>query len=255
MSWIRKEWLELTRQYKILIMFFSFTFFAILDPLMIKLLPHILGSELEAQGIDLSLLFSAEASAGVQGFMGNVFQIIPIILAFALSGYFSNELNRQTLLIPLTKGINLTKVFLSKYVVLTVSLVVVHLLAGSINFLYSNMIFSDARLTLDIFLLNHFYSALVLIHFVSIFLLIDVWVQKNFVSSLMTLGYFFALSASIGLLRSAARFSPFYLVKEASSLAQSFSPEAFSATLSALIISGIAIWFSLVKIKKMKLTP
>lgn len=254
MIWIKKEWLELTRQYKLLIIGFAFTFFAILEPLMIKLLPHILGSELEAQGIDISLLASQEASAGVMGFMGDVFQIIPIVLAFAFSGYFSKEISRQTLIIPLTKGRTLTEIFLSKYVLLTSSVLIVHFISGLVNFFYSNILFPQFPLSANVFLLNHFYSALILVHFTTILLVVDVWVKKSFASSLITLGYFFIMSAVLGFFRDFAKLSPLYLTREVGLLSSQVTKDASIAIVSVVFLSALAVIIGLIKVRKMNLT-
>lgn len=255
MIWIKKEWLELSRQYKLLMIGFAFMFFAILEPLMIKLLPYLLGSELSAQGIDVSLLVSAEAAAGVTGFMGDVFQIIPIVLAFAFSGYFSKEITRQTLIMPLTKGRTLTEVFLSKYVVLTLSILVAHFAAGMVNYTYSNILFPEVPLSFKAFLLNHFYCALVITHFITMLLAIDVWIKRSFASSLAALGYFFVMGAMVGLLRDFAKFSPLFLSREAALLNEAMTKDAALAILSVFSISVLVLLISMAKIRTMKLTP
>lgn len=255
MTWVKKEWLELSRQYKFLAIAFAFVFFAIFEPLMIKLLPFLLGGELKAQGIDISLLVSAEASAGIQGFIGDVYQIIPIVLAFAFGNYFSKEITKQTVIIPLTKGGSLINVFLSKILVLVVAVIGTHFLAGTINFMYSNVIFSESPVAFSTFILNHFYSALVLMHFISMLMLVDVWISKGFVSSLVTLGYFFILFAAVGFMGDLGKFTPLYLTKEASMFSSEMTATVPIAIASTVLWSILAITLSLAKLKNMKPTP
>lgn len=255
MTWVKKEWLELSRQYKILAIAFAFVFFAVFEPLMIKLLPYLLGSELKAQGIDVNLLVSAEAAAGIQGFIGDVYQIIPIVLAFAFGSYFSKEITKQTIVIPLTKGSTMINVFLSKCLVLIGAVVVTHFVAGLINFMYSNVIFSESPVAFSTFINNHFYSALVLIHFISVLMFVDVWISKGFLSSLITLAYFFILSATVGFMGDLGKFSPLYLTKEAGVFSSEVTASIPIAVVSTIIWSLIAITLSLVKLKNMKPTP
>lgn len=255
MTWVKKEWLELSRQYKFLAIAFAFVFFAIFEPLMIKLLPFLLGSELKAQGIDISLLVNAEASAGIQGFIGDMYQIIPIVLAFAFGNYFSKEITKQTVIIPMTKGSSLIDVFLSKILVLMAAVIGTHFIAGSINFMYSNAIFADYPVAFSTFILNHFYSALVLIHFISVLMLVDVWLSKGFISSLVTLGYFFILFISVGFMGDFGKFTPLYLTKEVSAFSSEMSSTVPIAIASTVIWSIVAIILSLAKLKNMKPTP
>lgn len=252
MSWLKKELIETTRQYKLIVVIFIFAFFAILEPLMIKMLPRLLGADLMAQGIDINLLVQAEASAGIKGFIGDVFQIVPVVLAFTFSGYFSKEITTQTLVMPLTKGATLVNVYISKLIVLIGVVAFGHLIAGLINFYYANLIFSGSPVPWRTFMINHVYAQLVVSHFLIVMLAIDVWMKKSIMSSLAALGYFFAMSSIVGFMGKYAKYSPLYLTKEAGQFLTEYSDNAPIAIISLFLFTAIIIIISIYKLLHMK---
>ena len=74
--------LEAVRSYKYLILFSGIVFWAIMNPLMIKLMPLLLKNYLPA---DLSVLFSEYTiDAAFIDFMGDVFEIGTLFIVFSL---------------------------------------------------------------------------------------------------------------------------------------------------------------------------
>ena len=112
-AFLKKEILEYTKTYKLLIMLMVFAVFGITNPLIAKLLPEILGS-LMTDGITITLPEATAYDAWTQ-FFKNVTQMGLIVMAILFSSVLSSELSKGTLINMLTKGLSRTAVILSKY--------------------------------------------------------------------------------------------------------------------------------------------
>ncbi|ERK31404.1 ABC transporter permease [Clostridium intestinale] len=112
-AFLKKEILEYTKTYKLLIMLMVFAFFGITNPLMAKLMPEILGSLME-DSITMTLPEATAFDAWTQ-FFKNATQIGLIVMVIIFSSVLSSELSKGTLINMLTKGLSRTAVILSKY--------------------------------------------------------------------------------------------------------------------------------------------
>lgn len=110
---LKKEILEYTKTYKLLIMLMVFAVFGITNPLMAKLLPEILGS-LMTDSISMTLPEATAFDAWTQ-FFKNATQMGLIVMTILFSSVLSSELSKGTLIIMLTKGLSRTVVIFSKY--------------------------------------------------------------------------------------------------------------------------------------------
>lgn len=114
-AFIEKESIEQLRSYKTPVLFAVLFLFGMSSPLLAKMTPELLKS-LSGSGITITLPKVTTADAWAQ-FFKNIGQIgmIALILIFGTS--LSQEMNRGTLVIPLSKGLSRNSVIFAKYLV------------------------------------------------------------------------------------------------------------------------------------------
>ncbi len=114
-AYLRKEFLEQLRGYKLLILFSILILFGMTSPLLAKMTPELLKS-LSGSGITIKLPPITASDAWAQ-FFKNISQIgvIALILIFGTS--LPQEINHGTLIIPLSKGLSRDTVIFVKYLV------------------------------------------------------------------------------------------------------------------------------------------
>ncbi len=112
-AFLRKEFLEQRRTYKLLIMLAVFTLFGMMSPLLAKITPDILGS-MDMEGVTITVPEPTYMDAYAQLFK-NVTQMGIIVLLLVFAGSMSQELSKGTLVNMLAKGLPRTAVVMSKY--------------------------------------------------------------------------------------------------------------------------------------------
>ena len=122
-AFFKKEWLEAVRSYRLAILLIAFAIFGIMNPLIAKLTPYLL-ENLMPEGISIQISEPTAIDSWMQ-FFKNIPQMGTIVILLMFSGLFANELQKQTLVPFLTKGLSRAQVILSKlsisYVLWTIS--------------------------------------------------------------------------------------------------------------------------------------
>src|SRR5450830_1412958 len=117
-----KEIKESIRNHKYLILAVGFIFWALLDPLMLKLLPLLLKNYMP---VDVSVLFSTfTRDTAFQTFLKDIFQIGSLFIIFTLMGIISNEVYSKNLVFPYSRGLKPAGMVIAKYIhyLITISL-------------------------------------------------------------------------------------------------------------------------------------
>jgi ABC-2 type transport system permease protein len=143
-AFLRKEFIENIRTYKLLIMFTVFILFGILSPLTAKLLPQILSSFMP-EGISITLAEPAAIDAWTQ-FFKNISQIGIIVTVILFSGNLSNELSKGTLINMLTKGLKRSSVILAKYAMASILFTASYAAAAALSYVYTLYLFDGSEL-------------------------------------------------------------------------------------------------------------
>ena len=122
-AFFKKEWLEAVRSYRLVILLIAFAIFGIMSPLTAKLTPFLL-ENLMPEGISIQISEPTAIDSWMQ-FFKNIPQMGTIVILLMFSGLFANEIQKQTLVPFLTKGLSRAQVILSKlsisYVLWTIS--------------------------------------------------------------------------------------------------------------------------------------
>lgn len=144
LSLIRKDLFEQWRNKKILIMLIIFLFVAIASPIIAKLTPEILKS-ISIPGLTINLPPPTYADS-IDQFIKNISQMSLLVLVFVVAGAVSDEKNRKTLEILLTKPVSRTLFILSKFKAYFISIITTYVVAITIFYLYTVSTFSTFNL-------------------------------------------------------------------------------------------------------------
>ena len=147
-AFIKKEFMENTRNFRLLIMLALFVIFGMLSPLSAKFMPEIISSF--AQDLQITIVEPTALDSWTQ-FYKNVSQIGFSIFIILFSSCLSNEYARGTLTIMLTKGLPRPAIILSKYIAAAVIMTVSYWLCFGITYGYTAYLWPSADLQHTLF--------------------------------------------------------------------------------------------------------
>jgi len=132
---IRKDLLEQWRTKKILILSIVFLFVAVASPIIAKITPELLKT-LSVPGMTITLP-KATYLDSLDQFIKNVSQIALLVLVFVVAGAVSDEKNRKTLEILLTKPVSRTLFILSKFKAYFISIATIFAVSSLLFYVYT----------------------------------------------------------------------------------------------------------------------
>ena len=138
-AYFKKEIIESIRQYKYLIIAIGLIFFAVSDPIMLKMLPSILKGQ---SNIDISSIMKINGQTALQNYIKDLFQLGNIIVVFTLSGILGKEVSEGKLIFPYTKGCSPVGMVLAKIIHYIIAVTIVTFLGSMVNFYYVNVLFN-----------------------------------------------------------------------------------------------------------------
>jgi len=219
-AYIKKEAMEGIRSFKFLILAIGIILFALLDPLVLKLLPNILASQ--APGMDLSQLVNFTQAGAIQSYMNNLFQISNLVLVLSLMGILSEELKNKTLVIPYSNKANINGIVLAKYLVYSVAILIITLVGFLINYYYSKLLFPEEVLRISILFKTSLIFSLYFLFNLSLILLMSSLFKKGIVAGILSLSIIYLMPA-IGMIEKLSKIFPYYLVKQANILSNNYA--------------------------------
>jgi len=132
---LKKDLMEQWRTKKILILVIIFLFVAVSSPIIAKLTPELLKS-ISVPGLTIKLP-PPTYSDSIDQFIKNISQIALLVLVFVVAGAVSDEKNRKTLEILLTKPVSRMLFILSKFKSYFLSISVIFAACSAIFYLYT----------------------------------------------------------------------------------------------------------------------
>ena len=140
-AYLKKEIIEAITQYKYIILAASFLFFAISDPIMVKILPEILKSQLTQGSGDINALLPPITQlTGMQNYIKNLFQIVTLVIIFTTCSGLSDEITTEKLIFPYSKGGLPNGIIFAKLTNYTVALTIFTFMGFLINYFYSGIL-------------------------------------------------------------------------------------------------------------------
>ena len=114
-AFLRKEWMELYRSGRFLILLLIFTLFGIMNPAVAKLTPWLM--ETLTDSLAESGLTVTEVTVDAMNSWGQFYKNIPagiVVFILLCSSSFTGEYQKGTLIPPVTKGLSRRKILLAK---------------------------------------------------------------------------------------------------------------------------------------------
>ncbi len=140
---IRKEIRFGFRNYRFLIIFIGFMFFALMDPVMTKfILPEIMKSQMGLTPEMMAQMVDTTQAGVMRMYMGDVFELITIVLAFSLCGLMSQEIKENTLVLPICSGKRFGGIVGAKTLVFAAVLILAPVLSVLVNYVYTGVLFA-----------------------------------------------------------------------------------------------------------------
>lgn len=140
---IRKEIRFGFRSYRFLILLVAFLFFALMDPIMTKfIVPEIMKSQMGLTPEMMAQLVDTSQAGVMRAYMGDVFELISIVVVFSLCGLMAQEIKENTLVLPLCAGKRFGSIAGAKLIVFGAALLLAPVLAVLANYVYTGVLFA-----------------------------------------------------------------------------------------------------------------
>ena len=246
-AYFKKEISESIRTNKYLILFIGIVFWALLDPLMLKLLPLLMKNYLPP---DIAVMFSTfTRDTAFQTFLNDLFQIGTLFIAFTLMGLLSNEVSLKKLVFPYSRGANPAGVVLAKYIHYTVTISLFILIAFLTNYFYINRLFTGGILSIGIVLKSSLLYILYYSVLLSILLYLSSLLKRGIIAGItvLVLGYTLSIFNQFKVVRA---YLPNYLLLKAADIGYIFDNSLISTVIISFCIIILLIFLSILRMKK-----
>jgi ABC-2 type transport system permease protein len=137
-AYLKKEQMESSRQSKYLILGAFFGFFALSTPIMLRLVPSIMESQMP--GFPKELM-EFDAVYSVQNYIKNIYQLGNMAVAFVLMGVLADERLQGKLVYPVSQGASMAGVVGAKLVHYAAAVSAVVFASTMLNYYYSVRLF------------------------------------------------------------------------------------------------------------------
>lgn len=235
-AYFKKEMMESYRQYRYLVLAVGIMLFAILDPLMLKLLPIIMKNQLP---VDLGSLIVATPKSSVLNYIKDLYQFGNIFVVFTIGGLLSDEVKHRKLMFPYSTGSSPAGIVMAKAVHYIMVIALLILLGFYINFYYSSILLTGETVRLRELIVS---TVLMIIYFIftaSSALLFSSFVKKGITAGFISLAVSYGTMA-LSNIEGLGRFMPYKLVQGANAFSMDGMVVTILFTLM-LIIGLIAI--------------
>lgn len=236
-AYLWKEIIELFRSKKIIIFGIAYLFFAMLDPVMIKILPEILKSQMGNADPE-SFGFSATQISALSTYAKDMFQTISIVVALTLMGLTASEINNKTVILPKIVGLSMRGFVAAKIVVYSAFLSIITIIGFMVSFFYAGLLFPNSQ---TISFLNTFLSSLLFsVHFIfltALCIFFGSLFKKNVLAGILTLAFSYVGAVLPMLLPKLKLYFPYNIIESASSFKPNLdSLKSVAVTLILVIV-------------------
>lgn len=236
MAFIKKEWMDLIRSGRLMILLIIFLLFGIMNPAIAKLTPWMM--EMMAESMEQSGLMVTDVTVDAMTSWTQFFKNIPMgLIAFVLisSNLFTKEYSKGTLILVLTKGLNRYKVIVAKAIMLFITWSACYWLCFGVTYAY-NAYFWDNSVAYNLMEAVLFYW-IAGVFAVAMMVLFSV-VFSSGTGVLLGTGGVFAACYLVSMIPKAAKFLPTKLMGTAGLL---MGAEEVADFWEALIVTSIII--------------
>ncbi|MCB2299031.1 hypothetical protein [Clostridium tagluense] len=230
-AYFKKEIMESKRQYKYIILAVGIIAFAIINPVMLKLLPKILEQQLKG---DLSSLIVATPKAAINDYIKSLFQIGTLFIIFTLGSNLNEEINEEKFVFPYSKGSVPAGIVLAKIIHYTMVVTILTFLGFLTCAYYGSILFKGEKVDLPGIMSSALLMSIYYFFNIALVTLFSSFVKKGVTAGVITIMITFT-SATLVNLNTIGKFMPYKLVEGANL----FTLENYSYTIAFLIICSI----------------
>lgn len=246
-AYVKKEMIESWRQYRYLVLGIGFILFAILDPVMLKMLPYLMKSQIPPELASvISLNFSPLQA--VQNYLNDLVEIVPIFTLLGMMGIFADELREQRLVLPYSRGARASGMVLAKYVHYALFIVCAILLGFLLNMFYANILFAGDKVAIGEMLLSALLYCIFYLFTVAFLFWMSSLVRRGIVAALTVLISTY-LSAFLAGIQSIGRWIPYSLTSQAHQIGQVDGSVAVQTSMIACAAIVILLWLTIRRMK------
>lgn len=251
---IKKEIKYGIRGSRFLILAAGLFFFALLDPVMTKVvLPMVMQSQFPGVTDEaIKGMFTISQTACVQSYMGDVFEIGTIIAAFTLCGIVAQELKESTLVLPVCSGKSFAGVALAKLIVFGLALTLITTAALVADYVYAGALMGFDLSSITPVLRSGLLQSVYMIFLVSCLMMFGALIKKPIAAGILTLIVAYGSHFISGALQ-VEQYTPTGLLNAAASL----SPETDAALPAALLVTAAVValffLFTVLRLKSIEL--
>lgn len=241
-AYFKKEVLESIRQSRYIIFLAGFGIWSILNPLTLKFLPNLIGDQLPQELLDLMI---PDRIGAIQNFISDIFSLVILFVIFPLMGILADEVGRQRLMLPSSKGMEVPGMVLAKSLHYNLVICIMVLMGFSINFYYTGILFGDGGVTFAHMLGSAIMVMLYFVFVISLLLFVSSLVRKGIIAGLIVLvsSYFMPVLLNIGSIK---EYLPYYLVQRAGDISNVFDGTTLPAIVVTLLLivslNALSIW-------------
>jgi ABC-2 type transport system permease protein len=142
MAYLKKEQMESSRQSKYLILIAFFGFFALSIPIMLRLMPTIIESQMPSFPKEL---MEFDAVYSVQNYIKNIYQLGNMAVALVLMGVLADERLQGKLVYPVSQGASMTGVVGAKLIHYGAAASAIVFASTMLNYYYSVVLFPGSN--------------------------------------------------------------------------------------------------------------
>ncbi len=239
---LNKEFLELKRNNKLLIVFVIFIFFAILSPITAKLMPKIFES-ISTPGLEITIPEPTNKDA-IDQFVKNL-STLGFILIFIVAGAIADEKTKKTLEIILTKPIKRRDFILAKFIAYSFIIKLAFLASSVVFYLYTASLFGAVNLGNFVVL-----CLLLLINILVLttFTLLGSTIAKSTIGAAI-IGFvgMILFNTVVGYIKPISKYSPDFITKHYTELITNgfdakFLPSAITSIILIIVLTLISIY-------------
>jgi ABC-2 type transport system permease protein len=207
-AYIKKEFMELIRTSRFIAIAAGLLFFALLDPIMLKVTPDILKSQLGNVSL-ASLGVELSQRASIIKFASNINSISVIVIVLAIMNLIASEIKDKTIILPHIAGMSPFGFIFAKLSVTSFVIVLFNLLSFGTALYYSNLLFTgSASLSNNDVFISALLYCLFFCYVVALSLFYGTVSKSGLLTVIFTLATVFATSALSALLPNAAKYLP-----------------------------------------------
>lgn len=250
-AFVKKEFLEMSRTYKLLIMGIIFGVLGLMNPLTAKFTPELLAALMPA-GMTIELGEPSVMDSWMQ-FFKNIPQMGLIVAAVLFGGILGNEISKGTLINLLTKGLSRNTVVLAKFTAWGIMWTCSYALSFIITLLYTNYYWEDSA---DSVLLAGAVSGVWIFGLLLIAAaLLGGSLFASMYGSLLFMGGIVVIQFLLGIIPDLGRWMPTGLISNNMSLLEGKMDMAgfMRPLLTAVLLTALFLWLSCAVFRKKQL--